>query len=198
LFTSLDPPELALKDYKSVLLKSFRKNVLNNDRWPEAPVDGWVLPDTWFGQIKDIVRTTFVVKYLDGVANLTDELGEICERHSVPWSADYEAREEGYYASHFSLSVPVEIPQVTWDTDIIDLKVELQVTTQLQEVIRRLTHRQYEMRRLRIEEPTTKWQWDYKSDEFKPNYLGHILHYVEGMIMEIRDGRSDLDQEELA
>ena len=31
------------------------------------------------------------------------------------------------------------------------------------------------------------WQWNYKSDEFAANYLGHILHYVEGMIIEIRD-----------
>lgn len=31
-----------------------------------------------------------------------------------------------------------------------------------------------------------KWQWDYESDEFIPNYLGHILHYIEGMIMEVR------------
>jgi hypothetical protein len=27
----------------------------------------------------------------------------------------------------------------------------------------------------------------YKSDEFAINYLGHILHYLEGTIVEIRD-----------
>jgi len=28
---------------------------------------------------------------------------------------------------------------------------------------------------------------DYKSPEFSSNYLGHIIHYVKGMIVEIRD-----------
>ncbi|KKK63816.1 hypothetical protein LCGC14_2990500, partial [marine sediment metagenome] len=43
----------------------------------------------------------------------------------------------------------------------------------------------------RAERPTSnvKWQWDYRSDEFAANYLGHILHYVEGMIIDVRDKR---------
>ena len=36
-----------------------------------------------------------------------------------------------------------------------------------------------------------KWQWDYKSDEFTANYLGHILHYVEGRIVELRDKQKE-------
>ena len=39
-----------------------------------------------------------------------------------------------------------------------------------------------------------KWQWDYKSDEFSANYLGHILHYVEGMIVEIREKQKKEEQ----
>lgn len=31
------------------------------------------------------------------------------------------------------------------------------------------------------------WQWQYRGDQFVPNYLGHILHYIEGMIMEVRE-----------
>lgn len=65
--------------------------------------------------------------------------------------------------------------------------IEIQITTQLQEVIRSLLHKYYEDRRKGVEAEGTKWQWDYKSDEFVANYLGHILHYVEGMIMDIRE-----------
>ncbi len=43
------------------------------------------------------------------------------------------------------------------------------------------------MRRKLLKPPDTKWQWDYKGDEFATNYLGHILHYVEGMIMDVRE-----------
>jgi hypothetical protein len=27
----------------------------------------------------------------------------------------------------------------------------------------------------------------YRTEEFRANYLGHILHYIEGMIIDIRD-----------
>ena len=50
-----------------------------------------------------------------------------------------------------------------------------------------MTHKAYERRRTRLFTPHNKWQWDYKSKEFAPNYIGHIIHYVEGTIMDIRD-----------
>ena len=46
-------------------------------------------------------------------------------------------------------------------------------------------------KRKRITKENVKWQWNYKGDEFTANYLGHILHYVEGMIMEIRDKQEE-------
>jgi hypothetical protein len=52
-------------------------------------------------------------------------------------------------------------------------------------------HKYYEERRKRIKEENIKWQWNYKSDEFTVNYLGHILHYVEGMIMEVRETQKE-------
>ena len=77
-------------------------------------------------------------------------------------------------------------------TEKIMVSIEIQITTQLQEVIKKLLHKYYEERRKRIEKPSVKWQWDYKSDEFSTNYLGHILHYVEGMIMDIRESRLEV------
>ncbi len=41
--------------------------------------------------------------------------------------------------------------------------------------------------RMKLKRTDKIWQWDYKCDEFLPNYLGHIIHYIEGMIMEVRD-----------
>jgi hypothetical protein len=54
-----------------------------------------------------------------------------------------------------------------------------------------LLHKYYEDKRKGIREEDIKWQWDYKSDELATNYLGHILHYVEGMIMEIREKQTE-------
>src|SRR5947209_6560097 len=37
--------ELQSKSYESFLLKTFRKNILENSNWPEPPMRGWFLPD---------------------------------------------------------------------------------------------------------------------------------------------------------
>jgi len=179
-------PEWLIKPFKTFFLKTFRKNVLDNEHWPNEPLGGWVLPQNWLCKIDDIVRTLFVVKYMDGVRFLLDRLSSLWERHDAQCTAVFEAREEGYYAAHLNGAQGFDVPKVNWDTERIIVTTEIQITTQLQEVIRRLLHKYYEERRKATTKPA-KWQWDHRSDEFVANYLGHILHYVEGMIMEIRE-----------
>jgi ppGpp synthetase/RelA/SpoT-type nucleotidyltranferase len=187
LFLSLRPPELFSKPHRSFLLKSLRRNVLDNAQWPAEPSGGWMLPENWLSRINDIVRTTVVVKYLDGVQFLADKIVGLAEGNGVKARIDLEAKEEGYYAAHVYVRSTFELPKVSWDTLKTDVDVEIQITTQLQEVIRRLTHKYYETRRETPRQEGPKWQWNYRSDEFAANYLGHILHYLEGMIMEIRE-----------
>jgi hypothetical protein len=187
LWVSPSIPDLSVKPFGSFLLKTFRKNVLENKKWPAPPEGGWLLPSNWFSTVNDLVRTTFVVKYLDGVDFLVNSMQSICSDCKLDSQPHFEAREEGYYAAHFYVYREFEIPQVTWDTQLVRVSVELQITTQLQEVIRQLTRKYYEERRQRLKAPHMKWQWDYTSEEFVPNYLGHILHYLEGMIMEVRE-----------
>src|SRR5579863_871290 len=54
--------QLETKPYASFLLKTFRKNVLENPNYPDPPALGWVLPDNWFTRIHDLVRTLIVVR----------------------------------------------------------------------------------------------------------------------------------------
>jgi ppGpp synthetase/RelA/SpoT-type nucleotidyltranferase len=186
LLASSEPPKLVTKPFQSVLEKTFRKNALENDAWPDEPEFGWILPNNWYSKISDIVRTTVVVKYLDGVDFLGDKIKSLCSQHGLPCRLELEAREEGYYAAHIRTEREFEVPGADWDTERIRVPVEIQITTQLQEVIRRLLHKYYEEQRLAtLQEDPAKWQWDYRSDEFIAGYLGHILHYVEGMIMEV-------------
>ena len=188
LLTSMTMPNLEMKKFDSFLLKAFRKNIINNDHYPDPPSEeGWILPDSWFSQINDTVRTTMVVKYLDGVDFMKNKIGSLCDQHKMDFKCFLEAREEGYYAAHLYTIREFEIPTETWDTRKVPIQIEIQVTTQLQEVIKRLLHKYFEARRTLVGSKDLKWQWDYKSDEFIANYLGHILHYVEGMIMEVRD-----------
>ena len=112
----------------------------------------------------------------------------MCKECKVKCKVDFEAKEEGYYAAHMYVTNKFEIPKMGLGTEFVNVRIEFQITTQLQEVIIKLLHKYYEKRRKQeklIE--NIKWQWDYKSDEFATNYLGHILHYIEGMIMERRE-----------
>lgn len=194
LLMSDDSPRLYTKSFDSFLLKTFRKNVIENKNWPNAPYNGWMLPDSWYSSINDIVRTLIVVKYLDGVQFIIDNIKSLCEQNSLNHKIHFEAREEGYYAAHLYVQREFEIPRIDWDTDKVDISIEIQVTTQLQDVIRKLLHKHYEERRKQVMDDDMKWQWDYKSDEFSANYLGHILHYVEGMIVEIREKQKKEEQ----
>ncbi|MEL4305651.1 hypothetical protein [Methanococcoides sp. LMO-2] len=190
LFSPNFVPVLNNKPYDSFILKSFRKNVVNNNNWPEEPDMGWVLPDNWFEKTGDIVRTLFVVKYLDGIEFLVSKIEEICKKHGSECRISLEAKDEGYYAAHMDVKQTFEIPKYDWDTKKIEIFIEIQITTQLQEVIRKLLHTYYEDKRVSsVRQPDT-WKWDYKSDEFAANYVGHILHYMEGMIMDIRDRKN--------
>ena len=186
-------PKLSRKPYDSFLLKTFRKNILENQIFPNPPSGGWLLPDSWFSSINDIVRTTLIVKYLDGVKFTCDNIEVICNGTGFQFDSSFEARDDGYYAAHIVVGTEAEIPKMDFDTVRISAHLEIQVTTQLQEVIRRLLHLYYEeKRKVRSADDGYKWQWDYEGDEFVANYLGHILHYVEGMIMDVRArGSSD-------
>jgi hypothetical protein len=187
LFLDKNPPDIYSKPYRSFLLKTFRRNVIENTNWPEEPDGGWYLPDdSSYSKFNDLIRTSFVVKYLDGVSFLGERLAEICRDRDIAYELSFEARMEGHYAAHLCTSHEFEIPGHKWDTETIPLTVELQITTQLQEVIGKLLHKYYETRRVLPERERPDWQWAYESDEFIANYLGHILHYVEGMIMEVR------------
>lgn len=180
-------PEVIAKPFDSVVEKAYRRNYLQNQAFPDPPGGIWIDPTNWYTRLRDIVRTTVVVKYLDGVTAVSDLIQEVCTGASVSTDVSKEARDEGYYAIHNVLCVPLSMPsEIGWEVVSVDIPVEIQVATQVQDVIRKLTHSFYEERRMSSVDPTKKWQWDWESPEFVPNYLGHILHYVDGAIMDVR------------
>lgn len=190
-------PEILVKSFDSFLSKTFRKNILENVSFPKPPPEGWILPDNWYSRINDIVRTLIKVKYLDGVEFIISKIESLCKENKQYFDCVFEAREVGYYAVHLYTRHEFEIPRMDWDTTKVTTTIEIQITTQLQELIRTLLHKHYEKRRLLSPDADNLWQWDYKSNEFATNYLGHILHYVEGMIMEIRD-KEDINEKQLS
>ena len=185
-------PKLHIKSFDSFLLKTYRKNIIENKNWPEEPEGGWIFPNNWHNRINDIIRTLIIVKYLDGTEFMTTRLESFCRANEYYFKYYLEATEEGYFAAHVYTCQDFEIPKIDWDTEMVIVSIEIQITTQIQEVIRNLLHKYYEENRKSIKKKDVKWQWNYKSDEFTANYLGNILHYLEGMIMEIREKQSDI------
>jgi len=178
---------LDTKSFVSFLDKTFRRNITHNRNWPKPPVEGWLLENNWFEESNDLVRTLIVVKYLDGVEFILKKLKSICDECVLEHDEKLEARDDGYYAAHFYHIQEFEIPTKTWETRKIPIKIEVQVTTQLQEVIRKLLHHYYERTRTTIMFRDPSWKWDYQSNEFSASYLGHILHYIEGLIVQTRE-----------
>lgn len=182
LFSSTAIPELLFKSYESFLNKTYRYNFVKQKRQYRG-TDEWLKPSGWYEEINDIVRTCFVVKYLDGVERLIDNLSQLCNSHNIKNQYTYKANDDGYYAAHFYCLMNVNTPI---KTDPIQMWVEIQVTTQLQEVLKRCIHIEYKkIRDLNIESEVP-WQWRYRENEFFTNSLGHVLHNIEGMIMEVR------------
>lgn len=175
------PAPVNIKTWRSLVDKSFRKNVIynDNDPWDQAPKEGWITPDNWLDRIKDVLRTTIVVGYLDGVA----EVSEAVEQTALATGADVEenkaeARLEGYYAKHLVVRLDLPLKQIL---------VEIQVCTQIQEVLRDLSHPLYVDRRLEGRLNSAEISWDYEGKEFAPRYLGHVLHFADGVMMKIKN-----------
>lgn len=94
--------------------------------------------------------------------------------------------ELGYYAGHVVVTMPLTVVLETWETAVLNVQFEIQIATQVQEVIRRLLHAEYEKSQsdtgLHLD-----WRWDYKGRPFAANYLGYVLHYLEGQVMRVRE-----------
>jgi hypothetical protein len=179
------PGNVETKPWNSFLAKTYRRNVLHNSNFPDEPDGGWVLPTNWFAQTKDVLRTMFVVRYLDGVHELGSRIETLAGELGLRTESTLEGTSAGYYAGHVVAFAKLDVPTTGWENVVTDVPIEIQVTTQVQEVIKGLLHRTYELQRMQAED-NLEWQWDYDSRPFAAKYLGHILHYVEGRIMNVR------------
>lgn len=178
--------ELYKKPFDSVIDKCFRKNVILNREFPQPPAKNWITLANCTARLNDIVRGTLVCRYLDGPEFLARELKTCAEALGLSARYDSQQNDRGYYAYHFYVKIPVEVLDIHWKVTVVDVEIEVQLSTQLQEVLRTLTHKSYET--LRLAEPTLdeSWKWKYSEARFKASYLGHTLHLIEGLILELR------------
>lgn len=187
LFMYNNDPKLMIKPYQSVVEKTYRQNILWNKKFPNSPPDGWYNHQNIFSRLNDLVRGTLVCRFIDGPSYVATEIQKYAEELGLECRQYSQEREEGYYAFHVYISFPVCVFNIDWMEENIEAKVEIQVTTQLQEVLRALTHKFYETRRLTASDDKGKWKWDFSSSRFKVGYLSHTLHLLESIILESRE-----------
>lgn len=181
--------ELHIKPFASAVDKSYRQNVNWNDNWDGPPDDGWVTPDNWLTRFNDTVRTSLICKYLDGPRFLALEIEAWAAENGIKCRFYSQQKEVGYCAYHVYLFPRVALLDVNWGDHEAELSVEIQLSTQLQEVMRALTHEHYEKDRISSHKTDEAWQWQHTSDVFRARYISHTLHLLEGIILELRDSR---------
>jgi ppGpp synthetase/RelA/SpoT-type nucleotidyltranferase len=176
------------KSYPSAVNKTFRKNVVFNQDFPEPPgAAGWLTPDNWYSNLNDLIRSTVVCKFIDGPAFLASRLVEYAQGLRLEARSYSQEREEGYYAYHFYAKFNVSLVDLAWNDQRHAIEFEIQLATQLQDVLKELTHTFYEASRIQAHSDQGKWKWDFRTNRFRASYLSHTLHLLEAIVVELRD-----------
>jgi hypothetical protein len=201
LFMGSDPlPQPALKTYESFLEKTWRRNCVENEEFPQAPKGGWLLPRDasfypladddkpdasrdWLQSVSDVVRARFVTKFLDGATFLADRVHELASEQGVALKA--KPTRQSTFSGHYGVHLET-VHRVSIGGEPRKMRVEIQVITQLTDVINRILHGYYEDLRQMAPAERDEWQWEYQSPAFAGNYLGHILHYIDGQVVNAR------------
>lgn len=184
--------KLSRKPFDSVLDKTFRLNVVWNKNFPQSPNGGWVTPENWFSRIDDLIRTSIVCRFLDGPSRVCEFISAHATQHALGAQTKSRGLDEGYYAHHVYVRFPVDVlargrdgaPTVSRQNG----RVEFQVTTQLQDVLKNMTHRYYLADRSKIEK--SDWKWDFQSNRFRARFLSHSLHLLEALIVDVRNNKT--------
>ncbi|MGL3211123.1 hypothetical protein [Bradyrhizobium sp. BR 1433] len=178
--------QLYVKSYSSVVSKLYRANVLNNPRFDRSPKKGWITPRNMFGRVNDLVRSTIVCRHIDEPAKIAQQITAKALSLGLKASSRAQTKDEGYYAHHVYVSVPVNLMDQNWQELAEAVLLEIQVTTEMQHMLYELTHRFYDKERnLAPKDDPGSWKWDYRSARFSASYLSHTLHMLEGMILQL-------------
>lgn len=182
------------KSYQSSFEKCFRINCLDNLQFPAPPDGGWISQNNLYTRIDDLVRTTIVTRYISGAEALVDSIIGYANGAQLNITKVRRDNEFGYYSFHLYIPITVQIVDQQFNPYSTEIKVEIQVTTQLQDALYDLTHHFYEVRRMSGQPMDSDWKWDVSSSAFKAGYAGHTLHLIEGMFEDlIREERLRAD-----
>ena len=83
LFATMQKPKLLIKTFGSLLGKSHRFNVKENENWPMEPKLGWVSPFDWLEKVNDVVRCQMICRDSHGAIFLAEQLKLLADRFGI-------------------------------------------------------------------------------------------------------------------
>ena len=179
-------PRPVLPDFESKTEASIHDKLIrkckrkSHDLSDVVGVEGPPIP-----KLNDFVRTRVACRYIDGVDFLAKKLMEIgAETNCVP-QLRREGRIEGYFAQHITLEQNV-IFRLAGHEQLATINCEIQLASELATRVWQASHPLYEEARMGHEAPE-EWQWKPNEPRFMANQLGHMIHLVDGLLVQLRD-----------
>ncbi|GLJ62467.1 hypothetical protein GCM10017576_25970 [Microbacterium barkeri] len=192
--------KLVVKPWESVLDKLYRLNIEENpeDGPPQLlsiddraekkrvpSVRAWVTPDRVHEFADDLIRTKFVVPFVDGVVDVSSRIAGAAKALGLKSFPRYHAKDSGYHARHIYVVIPV----VDGSGADVHIALEVKVLTKLQDTLSELTHLLYELKRTG-QAPSVKKRklaWQFGDADFEASYVGHSAHYIEASLVRLKE-----------
>lgn len=195
------------KTWDSLIDKLYRINIEENRVFSNPPLaptleervagtdpqrQRWITPDVAHEVVDDLLRTKFVVPFVDGVVQVGDEIIRAIDKCGLRRFKRFHAKDTGYHARHYYILLPVpgdsNVPETT-------VALEVKVLTKMQDQLGELTHILYEKHRtgeVKLEKKR-KLAWQLATPDFRAAYLGHSGHFLEAAICDLKDEILELD-----
>lgn len=168
----------SISSIKSKLVRDF----FHDGKWRDEPFfscDGLLIPN-----IGDLIRTRFVVEYLDAVGLIAKSLQVYLQSVDSLVVHKPKGEKEGYFAHHLVFKDSF-IFDFVGNKYIVPLRIEVQIGTVSATRHWNLSHKIYETDR--EASPNLDWQWNSADPRFICHQLGHMLHLSEGLFVELRN-----------
>lgn len=181
LFVGVALPQFVSKSEKSIKEKLFRRYLNNNSTFGKSITSvGPLLP-----AIGDLVRTRLICSYIDGVEFMANKIVDLANELHVSNTRERQGKIEGYFAQHINLQQDV-IYRIAGQSQMASISCEVQVASAMGTKMWEVSHALYEGTRRRPSD-AENWQWKPTDPRFISNQLGHMIHLVDGLMVQLRD-----------
>jgi hypothetical protein len=171
-------PDFVSKSKESIIDKLQRKYPI--DQIQDAFEGDYPIP-----KIGDLVRVRLTCSYLDGVEFLAGKLMDLAKSTGVSAIHEKQGKIEGYYAQHINITQDV-MRKVAGSSVIVKIECEIQIATDMSTKMWDTSHGLYERTRGQPIE-AENWQWKHSDPRFISNQLGHLVHLVDGLLIQLRE-----------